>query len=118
MSSQITSASETENQMAQVVRVGAHTLRVDVSTSLGGTASAPDPHDLFDASLASCKATTAIWYARSKGYPLEHVECTVEREASQERAGTYTLRVHLVYQGPLTAEQRSRLHDVVARSTS
>lgn len=115
MTTEISSTSETMNQMAQVVRVGAHSLRVDESVEVGGTATAPSPHDLFDAALASCKATTAIWYARSKGFPLERVECHIERDATKERLGTYTLRARLVYHGPLTDEQRAKLHDVVTR---
>lgn len=106
---------ETASEMAQVVTVGEHRLRVDVPVDLFGKGSAPDPHDLFDAALAGCKATTAHWYAKTKGIPLERVEVRVERDASEERKGLYVLRVHLAFHGPLTDEQRAKLHDVVGR---
>ena len=47
----------------------------------GGEDSAPSAHDYFDASLAACKALTAVWFARRNGIPLERVESHVERDA-------------------------------------
>ena len=73
----------TPNELAQVVTVGEHQLAIDVPEELFGKGSAPDPHDLFDAALAGCKATTAHWYARTKNIPLERVEVHVERDASR-----------------------------------
>lgn len=105
----------TPNELAQVVTVGEHRLAIDVPEELFGKGSAPDPHDLFDAALAGCKATTAHWYARTKNIPLERVEVHVERDASEERKGVYTLKVRLAFHGPLTEEQRQKLHDVVGR---
>ena len=99
----------------QTVVVRAHTFHADVGESEGSTDTAPGPHDYFDAALASCKSLTATWYAKQKGFPLERVEARVERDNSQERAGTYTLRVHLQYFGPLTHDQLTRLHAAVAR---
>jgi putative redox protein len=59
--------------------------------------------------LASCKALTALWYARRRGIPLERVATRVERDDSAEREGRYRLRVHLDFQGPLTDVQRALL---------
>ena len=36
----------------------------------GGTDAGPTPHDLYDASLAACKALTVLAYARRKGIPV------------------------------------------------
>jgi len=69
----------------------------------------PSPHDYFDAALASCKALTAIWYAKRRGIPLERVATRVERDDHAEREGQYRLRVHLDFQGPLTDEQHALL---------
>src|SRR4051794_1528827 len=102
---------ERPNEYPQTLHVRAHTLRADVGEDGGGHDEAPDPHDYFDASLAACKALTATWYAKRNNIPLERVETHVERDASEERKGHYTLRVRVGFHGPLlTEEQKRRLY--------
>jgi putative redox protein len=92
------------------VRLRGHELRSDLSTGSGGADTAPGAHDFFDISLATCKAHTAMWYAKRKNIPLERVEATVESDDSQERAGVYKLRVRLAFHGAeLTAEHKAAL---------
>ncbi|MCI0571559.1 MAG: OsmC family protein [Myxococcaceae bacterium] len=110
----ITSQTEQPRAFRQVLRVGPHTLHADVSPEAGGQDSAPGPHDYFDASLAACKALTAMWYAKKHGLALERVETVVERDDSRERQGHYVLEVKLGFFGALTAEDERRLHDAVA----
>lgn len=107
--------SESPNAFPQVVRVRKHTFRADVGEGAGGTDSAPDPHDYFDSALAACKTTTAIWYARRNAMPLESVEAHIERDDHEERQGKYTLKVRMVFHGPLTEEQRTKLHVAVGK---
>ncbi len=115
----ITSHSEcapgNERAFRQVVRIDAHTLHADIPVSEGGGATAPGPHELFDASLATCKALTALWYAKRQGIALERVETSVERDDTSERKGTYVLKVHLAFFGALTEAEKEKLHDVVGR---
>lgn len=106
---------ETTGETRQAVKIRAHTLRADMSVASGGADAGPDPHDLFDASLAACKNLTAVWYAKRNGIPLERVESHVERDASKERQGAYTLRLRQVFHGPLTDEQRVKLRAAVER---
>lgn len=103
-----------KNGFAQQLRVRDHVFTSDVGPATGGTDSAPDPHDYFDAALAACKAQTAIWYARRHDIPLENVDTTVERDSSDERKGTYRLRVRVAFRGPLSEEQRVALDKAVA----
>lgn len=106
----IESKSEQANAFPQGVAVrGVHTFRADVDATSGSTDSAPGPHDLFDSALASCKALTAIWYARRNQIPLERVEAKVEHDNSKERQGVYAMKVSLAFHGPLNEEQRKRL---------
>lgn len=93
----------------QELRTRSHVFRADVGRESGSADSAPSPHDYFDAALASCKALTAIWYARRHGIPLERVATRVERDDHSERQGQYRLRVHVDFQGPLTQDQRALL---------
>lgn len=105
---------ETPGEWPHVVSVRKHTFRADVID--GSTDSAPGPHDYFDAALASCKALTAMWFAKKHDIPLESVESHVERDDSQERAGKYTLRVRVEFKGEkLTDEHKTRLAAAVAK---
>jgi putative redox protein len=114
MAMTVDSQTETPNEFRQIVRVDAHTLHADVSDALGGKNSAPGPHDYFDIALATCKALTATWYARMNGLALERVEATVERDASKEREGIYTLRVTLALFGNLPNGDKRRIAAAVA----
>jgi putative redox protein len=98
----------------QTVRVRTHTLSSDVGPGAGGADSAPGPHDYFDVALATCKAATAMWYAKRHGIPLERVESHVESDDSQERAGVYAMRVRVAFHGPLSDDQRAALTRAIA----
>ena len=102
------------NEYPQTVRVRAHTLQADVGPDAGGNDTAPGPHDYFDVALATCKAATAMWYAKRRAIPLERVETHVERDATAERAGVYRLRVQVTFHGPLSDEQRAALERAIA----
>lgn len=104
----------TPNAFPVVVHVRAHAFTADVSISGGGADSAPGPHDLFDAALATCKAQTAMWYAKRHAIPLERVECVVDSDDSHERQGIYTYRVHLTFHGELSDDQRVQLGHAAA----
>ncbi|MDP5031018.1 OsmC family protein [Paraglaciecola sp.] len=96
-------------QYRQTIHVNHHTLFADVAASLGGDDSAPDPHDLYDASLAACKAITILMYAKRKQIPLEGVDIEIKRDTSQESAGVYVLNVQLTLLGELSDEMRQSL---------
>jgi putative redox protein len=97
------------------IDIRAHELHADLLVDEGGEDSAPGAHDYFDASLAACKALTAMWFAKRNGFPLESVECHVERDDREERSGRYKLLVRVAFHGSLTEEQRSRIYAAVAR---
>jgi putative redox protein len=101
--------------MRQEVRIGPHTLAADNTVEEGGGSTGPTPHDLYDAALGACKALTVLWYARRKGMPVESIEVRVERDNSQERAGTYRLDAQLRLGGALTPAQRQELLSVASR---
>jgi putative redox protein len=91
------------------VRVRSHSFSCDASVAGGGQDSAPGPHDYFDSSLATCKAITAMWYAKRHDIPLERVEAHVESDDSQERDGVYRIHVRVELFGPLTADQKAQV---------
>lgn len=111
----ITVQRDLSGPMRHLVHTGKHSFAVDEPPANGGEDSGPTPHDLYDAALGACKALTVVWYARRKEMPLEAVEVTVERDASQEKDGVYRLRTLLALGGPLTDAQREQLLAVAAR---
>jgi putative redox protein len=95
--------------MRHIVHVRNHIISSDVSVEEGGSDAGPSPHDLYDSALSACKALTVVWYAKRKNIPLEHVEVSTERDASEERQGVYRLNVSLHLTGDLTEAQRAEL---------
>ncbi|WP_193074306.1 OsmC family protein [Pseudomonas sp. FME51] len=98
----------------QLLQVGQHELIADArldADSDGG----PNPHDLYDAALAACKAITLLMYAEKADIPLEDVQITIERDSSEERSGKYHLQVGLGLKGKLDSNQLDRLEKVAAK---
>jgi putative redox protein len=98
-----------------ILRIRGHEIVVDASPDGGGTDAGPEPHDLYDASLAACKALTVLLYARRRGIPVEEIEVAVDRDASHERQGTYRLDSALRVTGALSEEQRAELLRVAGK---
>ncbi|MBS0315790.1 MAG: OsmC family protein, partial [Proteobacteria bacterium] len=98
--------------MAQSVHIRDHALVADGSVAEGGTDAGPDPHDLYDAALAACKALTLMWYARRRGIPVGELRTTIERDNSAERAGVYRLVARLSVGGELSDAQLQDLQRV------
>ncbi|MDF3125985.1 OsmC family protein [Rheinheimera sp. 1928-s] len=99
----------------QTIRIHQHTIFADVAASLGGDNSAPDPHDLYDASLAACKAITVMMYAKNKNIPLDYVDVDIERDGGQEAKSLYVLNVKLKFFGELAASDKQKLADIAGK---
>ena len=54
-------------------------------------------------------------YAQRKGIPVEEIEVTVDRDASEERKGTYRLDTSLRVTGNLSEDQRAELLRVAGK---
>lgn len=100
---------DADGSLRQRIEVGSHILFSDVDSTLGGLDSAPDPHGLFDASLAACKAITVMMYAKQRQIDLQRISLHISRDTSQERAGHYQLTVALQLIGNLSDPERQKL---------
>jgi putative redox protein len=95
---------DSESKFRQRIQIGPHTIYSDAAAE-----TAPDPHDLYDASLAACKAITVMMCAEHKKMALESVEIEMESDNSRERQGEYELRPRLKFNGNLTEDEKQRL---------
>ena len=97
----------------QLLKVDQHELVADARLD-SASDSGPNPHDLYDAALAACKAITLFMYAEREGIPLEDVKISIDRDSSEERSGKYHLQVDLVLMGKLDSSHKDLLEKVAA----
>jgi putative redox protein len=95
----------------EVVIDGRHRLATDEPPELGGDGSAPAPHELLPAALASCLATTLAVYARNKGWDLGSVDVDV---SYHQRATPRRFEVVIRLGGDVTSDMLERLEKVAA----
>ena len=76
---------------------GGFTVRTDQSVEGGGEASAPQPFDLFLASIATCAGIYVKGYCDARGIATEglRIEMRIEREPDGRRIARLSLDIHL-----------------------
>lgn len=80
-----------DGRLGQRVAVnGRHEIRTDEPQSLGGLDTAPAPHELLPAMLASCVSTMVVAYAQHRGWELDDlsVEVRYDNESSPRQIET------------------------------
>jgi putative redox protein len=102
-------ASTATGKFRQDVRIGPHTLVGDEGADKGGTDAGPEPHELLLAALATCTSMTVKVYADHKGWPLRHVEVTVD---GRHDAGVFHMQRRIALEGDLSDEQRARIVEI------
>ena len=95
----------------EVLVRGTFVVHTDEPASAGGDDTAPTPHELLAAALASCVSTTVATYARTKGWQIGDVLVEVEYDA---RAKPRRFRVDLRLNGNYDADQIARLERAAA----
>jgi putative redox protein len=86
-----------------------HTITTDEPENLGGTDTAPTPHEPLAATLASCVSTMIVLYAQRRDWDLGDVRVDVDYDAD-----TTPRRVEVTIHLPdgLTPDQTKRLERV------
>jgi putative redox protein len=101
------------------VQAGRHTYFVDEPAEVGGQDRGPTPYDLLLSALGACTAITLRLYATQKKWPLEGIEVRLRHQRVHaadcekcEQPGEMLEQVEkeLRLLGPLSDEQRQRLH--------
>ena len=71
---------DAEGFAQDILVAGAHQLRADEPTDIGGTNTGPTPYQFLQAGLGACTTMTIRLYARRKKIPLEHVSVIVTHD--------------------------------------
>ncbi len=109
------------SSFAQQIAVGPHRLNGDEPESVGGTGTGPSPYDFLLAALGSCTSMTVGMYARKKNWPLERVTVWLRHskiyaadcsECEMKEGMLDRIERDVRFDGPLTAEQSSRLLEI------
>ena len=99
-----------DGRLGQRVAVnGRHEIRTDEPESLGGLDTAPAPHELLAAMLASCVSTMVVAYGQQRGWELDDlsVEVRYDNESSPRQIETSMRLPH-----GLNADQVERLERI------
>lgn len=95
----------------EIVIDGRHRLTTDEPEAVGGEGTAPAPHELLVAALASCVSTVLVMYARTKEWDLGVVSVDVDYD---HHATPRQAEITITVSGNLTPEQLTRLEKVAA----
>lgn len=85
----------------EIIVDGRHLLFTDEPVRVGGDGSAPSPHELLPAAVASCIATSLVMYARTKAWELGEVSVDVDYDnASSPRRCCVAIQLEKALTGP------------------
>lgn len=101
--------SSDDSKLGQDISIGGFRLRADEPLDKGGADTGPEPHEFLLSALGVCTAMTLRLYAARKGWPLTHVEVTLNGGPAD---GKFAITRHIHMAGELDAEQRQRLLEI------
>jgi len=73
-----------DQQYKQEIKAGAHQFASDAPKSVGGTETAPEPHELLLGALGACTSITLQMYAQRKGWDLKDVIVDLSEEQVED----------------------------------
>jgi putative redox protein len=85
---------------------GRHIVFTDEPESLGGTDTAPTPHELLPAALASCISTMMSLYANTRGWDVDGLAVTVEYD---HKSSPRRFEIEIRLPASLSDDQLARL---------
>lgn len=107
----------TERELRTEIVANGFRLAADEPAELGGTDTAPNPHDYLSAALASCTTMTLRMYADRKDWPMEAATANVDHQKVEpDDADPYDRFVCTIeLEGDLDPQQRERMLEIASR---
>lgn len=108
--------------VATTVALGRHTVATDEPPALGGDDTAPNPIELYLASLLSCQLVTWRFWAERLGVAYDHIEARADGDVDVRgffglddavRPGFGEIRVAVTVRGPESDERYRELQEAV-----
>lgn len=106
------------------MKIRQHVVIADELIQDGGTDSGPTPMEILLGTAGACIAVTTRAYAQRKNWPLESVSVELDMERIKredypnykgDAPFIHEIREHIVFNGPLTDEQKARLLKVAEK---
>lgn len=87
-----------------------HTVRIEGSSSIGGTDTAPSPTELLIMSQAGCTAIDVIELLKKMRQPLIHLEIEADAQSAENEIPKVFRTIHLHYKlyGEVSAEKAEK----------
>ncbi|WP_067821580.1 OsmC family protein [Nocardia inohanensis] len=111
-----------EGVVGSAIAAGRYTIRVDEPPSLGGAGAAPNPVEVYLASLISCQVVTYRFWAQRLGVTIDELAIDAEGDLDVRgffglddtvRPGFRAVRVTVRISGPETAQRYTELQRAV-----
>lgn len=105
-----------DQQFKQEIKAGSHQFASDAPKSVGGTETAPEPHELLLGALGACTSITLQMYAQRKGWDLKDVvvDLAEEQVEDPETPGKKISKItrQIAVSGSLSQEEVDQLKTV------
>ena len=98
-------------------KIGDFTIQTDQSVKAGGEASAPEPFDLFLASIASCAGIFALGFCQSRNLSTEGLSLRMECEKDPAKKLFAQMRFHLTLPEGFPDKHRGSIERAIGMCT-